>query len=89
MGLEEIFSSMCTPAQLYFALSAISIIAAFFVSYSLFNVIVGLAVAAIWSGLLNLVCQVGYPTVSWIILAIPIVMALGGGAAIAAKAARI
>jgi hypothetical protein len=86
MDLQKAFKDLCTPAQLYFALSAISVLSMFLATYSLFDAIVGCAVAAIWAALLNVICKSGYTTISWVLLALPIIMAFGGGVAIAAKA---
>lgn len=86
MDIAKTFKSLCTPSQLYFALSAISVIAMFLATYSLFDAVVGLAVAAIWAAILNAICKAGYTTVSWVILALPVIMSIGGGVAIAAKA---
>jgi hypothetical protein len=35
---------------------------------------------------LNAICKAGYTTVSWVILALPVIMSIGGGVAIAANA---
>lgn len=86
MDLEKTFKSLCTPAQLYFALSAISVLSLFLATYSIFDAIVGLAVASIWAAILNMICKNGYTAISWVILALPVVMALGGGVALASKA---
>ena len=88
MDIQKTFSSLCTPAQLYFALSFISVVAMFFATYSIFDAVVGLAVAAIWAAILNVICKNGYTAVSWLILVLPIIMALGGGVAMAAKVAK-
>jgi hypothetical protein len=86
MDIGKTVSALCTPSQVYLGLSVISVLSMFLATYSLFDAVVGLAVASIWAAILNAICKSGYTTISWVILALPVIMSMGGGVALAAKA---
>ncbi len=81
--LEPSFSSMCTPAQLYIALSAVSVAVAFVATFRVFDALIGLVTALLWTAFLNYICQTGYRGVAWGVLVVPWVMLLAGGSEIA------
>jgi hypothetical protein len=81
--LEQFFSSMCTPAQLYVALSAVSVAVAFVATFRVFDALVGAITALLWGAFLNYICQTGYPNVAWVVLVVPWIMLLAGGSEIA------
>ena len=75
--LQKMFKGLCTPAQLYLVLSVLSIISVFVASINFTNLIVSSAITVAWTYILNKICQSGYNVVSWILVLVPILGALG------------
>ena len=71
-NVKKTVMGLCTPAQLYLFLSVLSLLSVFAGTMALTNALVGLALALVWTWVLNRICKGGYKTVSWILVLIPI-----------------
>jgi len=65
------FSSLCTPAKLYFVITVISSVFTLFNGVSIFAVIVQLLFAFIWTFLLSFLCDRGLKLISWGLVLLP------------------
>lgn len=63
---------LCTPALVYLVLSVISFVATARGS-SASNLFVNALFVALWTFLLNVLCQRGYTALSWILVLLPII----------------
>ena len=75
-NFKSTLGNLCTPAQLYLALSIIALIIFAFNSFSLGTIIVKIIFIAIWTFLLNWICSKGYTTISWILVVVPIIIVI-------------
>lgn len=74
MNLAE----LCTPAQIYFVISIITLILAIIKQFKFSTIMMKLITIAVWTWFLNFLCSKGYKSVSWFLVLLPfIVMALG------------
>ena len=74
MNLAE----LCTPAQVYFVISIITLILAIIKQFKISTIMMKLVTIAIWTWFLNFLCSKGYKSVSWFLVLLPfIAMALG------------
>jgi len=74
MNLAE----LCTPAQIYFVLSLISLVFVIMKRFQFSTIMMKLITIAIWTWFLNFLCSKGYKSVSWFLVLLPfIVMTLG------------
>ena len=68
---------LCAPAMVYFGLACISILFGVMKSISARSLVAKGVYAAIWTWLLNFICDKGYTTVSWLLVILPFVMMFG------------
>lgn len=73
MDVKKFVQNLCAPAQLYFGLHLISIVATFLGFFSVTNAIVALIGTFIWSFILNKICSAGLTPISWFLVLVPIV----------------
>jgi|ETNvirenome_2_30_1030614.scaffolds.fasta_scaffold66855_2 hypothetical protein len=73
MDVKKFVQNLCAPAQLYFGLHLISIVATFLGFFSVTNAIVALIGTFIWSFILNKICGAGLTPISWFLVLVPIV----------------
>lgn len=79
--VKKFVENLCAPAQLYFGLHLLSIVATFLGFFSVTNAIVALIGTFIWSFILNKICNAGLTPISWFLVLVPIVgVFLGLGA---------
>ena len=70
-------SKLCTPALVYFVISAITLIIALFKKFQFMTLVVkGIFIAA-WTWFLNFLCSKGYKTISWFLVLLPFLLMLG------------
>jgi len=82
-------SKYCTPAQLYLALAVIGILFEFMLSFNVVTLVVHGLFSAIFAFILNFLCKKGLTLLSWILVALPYVLAvLFYGLALDAKKAN-
>ncbi len=72
------FNKLCTPAQLYFALTILATILAIFNRVPIFAVLIKLLFAFGWTYILNMLCANGYKSVSWFLVLFPYIMIMCG-----------
>lgn len=72
------FNQLCTPAQLYFALTILATVLAIFNRVPIFAVIIKLLFAFGWTYILNLLCKNGYTNASWFLVVFPYIMIMCG-----------
>lgn len=68
--------SLCLPSLVYLVLSLIGLLSS--ISYhnaSSHTIIVSILFIALWTWLLNYICNIGYEGISWIILFLPLILA--------------
>lgn len=74
---HKTFKAICRPAQLYLVLSILSIISVFVASINFTNLVISSTITVGWTYVLNRICQNGYDIISWILVLVPILGALG------------
>ena len=72
------FSQLCTPAQIYFALTILATVLAIFNRVPIFAVLMKLFFAFGWTYILNMLCNSGYKNVSWFLVLFPYIMIMLG-----------
>ena len=65
------FSSLCTPAFLYFIVSLIYLAIRSFKSFNIMSIIFKMFFILLWSWFLNFLCSIGYSIISWILILLP------------------
>lgn len=76
MKLTKTFKELCTPAALYFVISAIAIIIALFNGMKLMAVGIKAIFVIIYTFFLNFLCQKGFKSVSWFLVLLPYILML-------------
>ena len=64
-------SELCTPAMIYFLISAITLIISIFTNFNIMSLIIKGFFIIVWSIFLNYLCSKGYKIVSWVLLILP------------------
>ncbi len=72
------FNQLCTPAQIYFALTILATVLAIFNRVPIFAVLFKLLFAFGWTYILNMLCKNGYKNVSWFLVVFPYIMIMCG-----------
>lgn len=70
------YEELCTPAKIYIVLSVISILFSILNSFSFTSILLKLFFIPLWAWLLNYLCNIGFETVSWIIVFLPFIVML-------------
>ena len=73
-SMTSTLGGLCTPAQLYLALSVIAVIFVAINSFSISTIVIKLLFIALWTFILNWICSKGYTTISWILVILPYVI---------------
>jgi hypothetical protein len=76
------FYKMCTPAQIYFVLSALGAIIALLNNIPIVAVALKFVFIILWTYILAYLCKKGYANISWFLVLLPfivMVMAMLGG----------
>jgi hypothetical protein len=68
---------LCTPASIYFWLSAIGLIVALITKFQVVAFIINLFFVILWSWFLNYLCSKGLSIVSWVLVFLPILIFTG------------
>lgn len=68
------FSKLCTPAKVYFAIAVIAAIFALFSGISVMMAITNVFFAFIWTYILGWLCDKGYQSISWLLVALPYIL---------------
>jgi len=68
---------LCTPAMVYVVLACLSILAGLMGSISSKSLIAKGIYAILWTWILNLLCEKGYPTISWVLVFLPFIVMFG------------
>jgi hypothetical protein len=74
MKLSQKFRELCTPAQLYFVISVITIIIALANGLKLAVVLIKCLFVIVWTFLLNFLCKKGYKNISWFLVLLPYII---------------
>ena len=74
--MDKDFKKLCTPARIYFILSVLSCIIAFFNGVRFLTVGINLIIAFIWTAVLGWFCRNGFTNVSWLLVLFPYFMML-------------
>ena len=72
--MNKEFSKLCLPAKIYFAITVIAIIFAFFNNISVLASFVKLIFAFFWTFILNWLCKKGYESISWFLVLLPYII---------------
>ena len=76
MSLEETWKGLCTPAQIYAVLALITIVGmAYKQQYG--PIIAKALFAALWTFVLGWICTKGWTWVSWVLVLLPVILAVG------------
>ena len=65
--------AICAPAMVYLILSAITLIAVSVIKFSAMSILFKVIFIALWTFLLNFLCENGYAIISWILVILPII----------------
>ena len=69
--MNKEFEKLCTPAKLYFLISIVSLIFAFFKHFNIVLLIVKLLFALVWTLVLSCLCDKGFSYLSWFLVLFP------------------
>lgn len=69
--MNKQFEKLCTPAKLYFLISIVSLIFAFFKHFNIVLLIVKLLFALVWTLVLSCLCDKGFSYLSWFLVLFP------------------
>lgn len=69
--MNKQFAQLCTPAKLYFLISVVSLIFAFFKHFNIVLLIVKLLFALVWTLVLSCLCDKGFSYLSWFLVLFP------------------
>ena len=76
MSLEETWKGLCTPAQIYAVLALIVIVGMAYKQQ--YGPIIAQAIfAALWTFVLGWICTKGWTWVSWVLVLMPLILAVG------------
>ena len=71
-------SELCTPAQIYFVISIITLVLAVIKKFNISSILYKVVFMFAWTWFLNFLCSKGYKSVSWFLVLLPfVIMALG------------
>ena len=71
-------SDLCTPAQIYFVISLITLVLAVIKKFNISSILYKVVFMFAWTWFLNFLCSKGYKSVSWFLVLLPfVIMALG------------
>lgn len=70
------FKKICTPAQLYFILGLIGILASLQMKFNLNLTVLNVLTLLLWTFLLNMFCNWGWSSLSWFLILFPYVLLL-------------
>ncbi len=68
------FYKMCTPAQIYFVISALGAIIALFNNVPIVAIAMKFIFIIIWTYVLAVLCKKGYKSISWFLVLLPFIM---------------
>jgi len=77
MKFGRTFKELCTPAKIYFAISAFVIIMALFQRVKFGILAIKTIFILIWTYILNLLCKSGYKSISWFLVLLPYIIIFG------------
>jgi len=69
--MNKQFAQLCTPSKLYFLISVVSLIFAFFKHFNIVLLIVKLLFALVWTLVLSCLCDKGFSYLSWFLVLFP------------------
>jgi hypothetical protein len=73
---DTYMSNFCTPAFLYFVVSTLGILGSLFMGGSAATIIMGFLWVVLFSYLMNWLCSKGYNMVSWVLVALPMLLSV-------------
>lgn len=73
------FSTLCTPAKVYFGIAVLQMVFNLFSGMFLAAVLIQMLFAFIWTIVLNWICNSGYKAFSWFLVLLPYLLILFGG----------
>lgn len=69
--------NLCTPAMLYLFFSCISIVMAIYKGFGALTILVKIVFVALWTYVLNYLCDLGHTGVAWFLVLLPFIILLG------------
>jgi hypothetical protein len=70
------FSTLCTPAKLYFAIAVFAAVVALFSGVGVLTIFMNLVFAGVWTYILSFLCKAGYQSLSWFLVLLPYIFIL-------------
>ena len=70
------FKKTCSPAQLYFVLGLIAILASLKINVHINSIIINSCLLLLWTYLLNVFCNWGWSGLSWFLVLFPYILLL-------------
>ena len=74
MKYAEKLAKLCTPAQIYFALSTLVVILALFANVPFVALALKFIFILLWTYILASLCKNGYAAISWFLVLLPFIM---------------
>lgn len=72
----DLLENICTPAVVYLIISMITIMIAIYNNARIFTVLIKWIFVLLWTWVLNYICKIGYPMVSWVLVLFPYILTL-------------
>lgn len=73
-SIKTSLGNLCLPSQIYLGLSVLALIFAAVNSFSVITIITKVIFIALWTFILNWICQKGYESISWALVILPYVL---------------
>ena len=74
--IYKTFKKICTPAQLYFILGLIAILGSLRLNIKFNMTLLNVVILVLWTFLLNMICGLGWSSISWFLVLFPYVLLL-------------
>lgn len=74
MKYAKKFAELCTPAQIYFALSTLGVILALFANVPFVALALKFIFILLWTYILAALCKNGYAAISWFLVLLPFIL---------------
>jgi hypothetical protein len=71
------YKKMCFPAKIYLFFSLIEIVFEVIAKVSVFSLLFNILFVGLWTWLLNTLCLKGFEFVSWVLVLLPFIVAIG------------
>jgi len=68
--------NLCAPALVYLILSVIVTVLESTISFNIVIILINILFIGLWTFVLNWICSTGYSIISWVMIIVPIIIAV-------------